>query len=101
MFFFFITSFRSPLSGELVAKNTPSRGATEFGRMYSTDMAPSSSGQDMRFSFSRPGFEYPWGHHHKRLKQQKFIETQFTTEIFDKMSLVYIPEWSRGSLSGS
>ena len=34
MFFFFITSFRSP-SGELVAKNTPSRGATEFGRMYS------------------------------------------------------------------
>ena len=100
MFFFFITSFRSP-SGELATKNTPSRGVAEFGRMYSQKMVPQSSGQDMRFSFSGPGFNSPRDHHHKRLKQQKFIETQFTTEIFDKMSLVYTPEWSRGSLSGS
>ena len=62
-FFFFITSFRSPLSGELVAKNTPSRGATEFGRMYSTNTVPQSSGQDMRFSFSKPGFNSPRDHH--------------------------------------
>jgi hypothetical protein len=39
MFFFFITSFRSP-SGELATKNTPSRGVAEFGRMYSQKMVP-------------------------------------------------------------